>query len=247
MIPANKNPILDSLLYAYFRCVFRSRFSGVYASGIEHYKELDRSRPAICFANHTNWWDGLVAFYLSRFNWRKKAYCMMEERQMKHYSFLAWIGAFSVDLSSSLRASASVRYALRLLEKPESLCWIFPQSKITPSHHPISVKEGTAYIANRVSRTQLLPVVFRYAFFHEDKPHIFVRIGAPYEGQRPVTDEVIAECLSAELARLDEMVAQHDLSLFQAIVPPKLSINKRWEWIRRAYCGQLDSFNPENG
>ncbi len=246
MIAANKNPALDVLLYIYIRTLFKNRFSGVYVRGLEHYRDLDRNKPVICLANHHNWWDGLVAFYLSRYNWRKKGYCMMEEKQLRHYQFFTWLGAFSVDLSNPLRAAASVRYTMDLLQKPETLVWIFPQGKIVPSSTPIQAKEGTSFMANHLPKVQLLPVAFRYEFFRDDKPVVMVQIGKPFSGKRPMSDGDIGDMIRQEYALVDASARAQDLTGFKPIVAPALPINKRWEWFLLLCQGRLDKFHSDN-
>lgn len=246
MIPANKNPLVDSFFYVYLRWLFHSNFSGLYAKGIEHISQLDQARPVICFANHTNWWDGLMTYYLTRFNRHKQGFCMMEEQRLKHYRFFTWLGAFSIDTTNPLRAAASVRYAIHLLQNPETLCWIFPQGKIASIYEPIEVKEGTAYLANHSPRVQLLPIIFRYEFFREDRPTILIQIGKPAEGPRPFTDQTIRELLENEQVSLEKAIKSQNLKEFKPIIPPRLSVNKRWEWLKLAFQGKLREFKSEN-
>ena len=246
MIPSNKNPLLDSFFYVYFRWLIHSNFSGIYVKGLENFSQLERNRPAICFANHTNWWDGLMAYYLTRFNHHKKGFCMMEEQQLKHYRFFTWLGAFSIDTSSPLRAAASVSYALHLLQNPETLCWIFPQGKVASIYERIEVKNGTAYLANQVFKVQLLPIIFRYEFFREDRPSVLIQVGKQAEGPRPFTDQTILELLETEQNSLEKSIKNQDLKDFKLIVPPRLSLNKRWEWLNLALRGKLREFKPTN-
>lgn len=246
MIPANKNPLLDSFFYLYCRWLLRRNFSGIYIKGLENYSKLDRARPAICFANHTNWWDGFLTFYLTRFNSHKATFCMMEEKQLKYYRFFTWLGMYSVDTSNPLRAAASVRYTIQLLQNPESLCWIFPQGKTTSIYSPIEVKEGTAYLANNVSRAQLLPVIFRYEFLKEEKPFVLIQIGNPMEKSRTITDEDISHALTREQESLEAALRNQNLVGFIPLIPSRLSLNKRWEWMQLAFKGRLREFKRTN-
>ena len=246
MISANKNPLVDSFFYIYLRWLFHSNFSGVYAKGLENFSQLDRNRPVICFANHTNWWDGLITYYLTRFNRHKEGFCRMEEKQLKYYRFFTWLGAFSVDTSNPLRAAASVRYAIHLLQNPNTLLWIFPQGKMTTVYESIEVKEGTAYLANHASRVQLLPIIFRYEFLREDRPAILIQIGKQAEGQRPFTDQAIQKLLEVEQESMEKTVRLQKFNEFKSLVPPRLSLNKRWEWMTLAIRGKLREFKPIN-
>jgi 1-acyl-sn-glycerol-3-phosphate acyltransferase len=247
MIPSNKNPFWDGLLYVYFSRLIRSNFSGVLARGVEHYRNLPEDRPAICMATHISWWDGLMAFFLTRINQSKVTYCMMDEKQLQVHRFLTRLGAFSVDNQNALRAAASVRYALDLLKDASTLFWIFPQGQIVSRFDPTQVKHGTAFLAKHTPRATLLPVVFRYEFFAEEKPFVLIEVGSPHEIESPATDDGVAEALQRCSQRLDEAIRMGRLEDFERLVPPRWSLNKRWEWVRLALRGRLNDFRPDNG
>jgi 1-acyl-sn-glycerol-3-phosphate acyltransferase len=142
MIPANKNDIIDAVLYVYFRWLARRAFHTIAGRGLEVLRNLPADRPVIIFCNHTNWWDAVMIYLLTREMKHKACYCMMEEKQMKHYKFFSWLGAFSVDLSSPIRSAAALRYAQRLLQVNETAIFIFPQGRICRRNEMIEVKPG---------------------------------------------------------------------------------------------------------
>ena len=158
-------------LFVYFRRLARSAFHTIAAQGLERLRKLPEDRPVILFCNHTNWWDGLIIFLLTRQMRHKAVYCMMEEKQLKYYRFFTWLGAFSVDLSSPLRSAASLRYAQRLMQKTETAMWIFPQGRICRQNEPVEIKPGTDYLAQSSPHALLVPVAMRYDFFREDRPN----------------------------------------------------------------------------
>ena len=49
---------------------------------------IDNSKPVIMYANHSNWWDGFIAYLLTNRYQKKDDYLMMDIEQMKKYSFL---------------------------------------------------------------------------------------------------------------------------------------------------------------
>lgn len=245
MIPAAKDPLLDAVLYWYLKRLVSKHFHAVKIAGLKHLQGLEKTRPAIGFANHSNWWDGLMIFFLTRYQRGKDFYCMMEEKQMLHYPFFSWIGAFSVDLDNSLRAAATVRYACNLLRQNRSLIWIFPQGAMVAPHDPIKIKPGVDFLARRYKNAQMLPVALHYEFGREQRPFAYIRIGAPY-----LAGDNSDERLADELTRLRDLLhtdlRSGNLSEYQTLLKPSWSINKRWEWIRRALRGDLKGFNPEN-
>jgi 1-acyl-sn-glycerol-3-phosphate acyltransferase len=245
VIAANKSILLDSLLYIYFRAMFRSSFHTVAAHGLDKLKNLPKSSPVILYCNHTNWWDGLVVFMLTRAMPHKSTYCMMEEKQLKEYRFFTWLGAFSVDLASPIRALASIRYALRLLENNDTALWIFPQGKIVPPSEAIEVRPGTDYLAKRVPHAILVPVAFRYEFFREDRPNALIWIGDPFPAKDCSLAKITETCQES-FSLLSEAAKKQDLTVFKYIFSPKLPINKKWQWVKMAVSGRLHKFNPAN-
>lgn len=245
MISARKNALLERLLYLYLIRRLRRQFYSIEVKGLEHLRNLDPRHGSIAFANHSNWWDGLAIFFLTRHQDRKSFYCMMEEKQLRHYAFFTWIGAFGVDLSNRLQSALSIRYATRLLKNPRALVWIFPQGEMTGPQEPIAVKPGTHFLASRYPVTQLLPVCFRYEFVREDRPQIFIQFAPPFSAAES-SDEKIRTALQALCDDLDQSLRRRDFQGFQALLRPSLSINKRWEWFTLLLKGRLGEFRAKN-
>ena len=245
MIAANKNDILDALLFLYFRRLARRAFHTIAGRGFEHLRNLPPDRPVLLFCNHTNWWDGLILYLLTRQMRHKSVYCMMEEKQLKHYRFFTWLGAFSVDLSSPLRSAVALRYAQRLLQRKETAIWIFPQGKLCRPSDPVEIRPGTDYLAKNSPHALLVPVAMRYEFFREDRPNVLIEIGRPYAAVESTESRLAAEC-NAVYGKLVVAAADQDLTGFKPLFSPRLTINKRWEWIKLALTGRLREFSPIN-
>ncbi len=245
MIPANKNRFLDSLLYAYFRRSARGAFHTIAGRGLEHLRGLPADRPVLLFCNHTNWWDGLILLLLTRQIPHKASYCMMEEKQLQHYRFFTWVGAFSVDLTQASRAVASLRYAQRLLQKSETAIWIFPQGRLCRTDEPIEFKPGTDYLARKTPEAILVPLALSYGFFREGRPNVLIEVGQPFPASESNDGRLEREC-NAAFTRVSAAVQAQDLSGFSLVFPSRWTINKRWEWFKRAMTGRLRDFSPEN-
>jgi len=245
VIAANKNDILDSLLFVYFRWLARRAFYTIAGRGLEHLRNLPPDRPAIIFCNHTNWWDGLMVYLLTRQMSHKAVYCMMEEKQLKHYRFFTWLGAFSVDLSSPLRSAAALRYAQRLLQKKETAIWIFPQGKLSLPNDPVEVKPGTDYLAQNAPHALLVGVSMRYEFFRENRPNVLIEIGQPFQAIEWTEGRIARECNEA-VARANKAAVTQDMSGFEPLFKPHWTVNKRWEWVKLAATGRLREFSPTN-
>jgi 1-acyl-sn-glycerol-3-phosphate acyltransferase len=245
MIAANKNDILDAFLFVYFRHLARRAFHTIAGRGFEQLRQLPHDRPVILFCNHTNWWDGLIIYLLSRKMRHKAVYCMMDEKQLKHYRFFTWLGAFSVDLTSPLRSAASLRYAQRLLQKSETAIWIFPQGRLCRQNEPVEIKPGTDHLAQNAPHALLVPVALRYDFFREDRPNALIEIGRPFQAIDNAAGRIALECNEA-FARATQAAQAHDLAGFELLFPPRLTINKRWQWVKLALTGRLREFSPMN-
>jgi 1-acyl-sn-glycerol-3-phosphate acyltransferase len=245
VIAANKNDILDSFLFVYFRWLLRRAFHTLGARGLENLRQLPADRPVILFCNHTNWWDGLIIYLLTRQMPHKAGYCMMEEKQLKHYRFFTWLGAFSVDLSNPLRSAVALRYAQRLLQRSETAIWIFPQGKLCRPSEPVEIKPGTDYLAKNSPHAVLVPVAMRYEFFRDDRPNVLVEIGRPFPAVDCGEGRIAQECNDA-CARVMLAATEQDLTGFKPMFTPRLTINKRWEWIKLAVTGRLREFSPIN-
>jgi 1-acyl-sn-glycerol-3-phosphate acyltransferase len=245
MIPANKNDIFDAVLYVYFRWLARRAFHTISARGIEMLRNLPADRPVIIFCNHTNWWDAVMIYLLTREMKHKACYCMMEEKQMTHYRFFAWLGAFSVDLSSPIRSAAALRYAQRLLQVNETAIFIFPQGRICRRNEMIEVKPGTEYLAKSAPRAMLVPLAMNYEFFREDRPNALIEVGQPFPGLECTEGRISHDC-NETFARVQQAAREQDLADFTPLFKPRLPLNKRWEWIKLFFAGRLREFTPTN-
>jgi 1-acyl-sn-glycerol-3-phosphate acyltransferase len=232
VIAANKNDVLDALLFVYFKRMALGAFHTVAGRGLERLRNLPADRPVILFCNHTNWWDGLIIYLLTR--------------QMPHKAvYFTWLGAFSVDLSSPLRSAASLRYAQRLLQKKETAIWIFPQGRICRQNEPVEIKPGTDYLAQTSPHALLLPVAMRYDFFREDRPNCLIEIGQPFAAIDNKEGRIAHEVNDA-FSRITTAAQEQDLTGFSLLFQPRWTINKRWQWVKLAVTGRLREFTPTN-
>jgi len=232
-------------MFVYFKRMALGAFHTIAGRGLERLRTLAEDRPVILFCNHTNWWDGLIIYLLTRQMRHKAVYCMMEEKQLKHYRFFTWLGAFSVDLSSPLRSAASLRYAQRLLQKKETAIWIFPQGRIARPNEPVEIKPGTDYLAQSAPHALLVPVAMRYDFFREDRPNCLIEIGHPFPAIENVEGRIAQE-INEAFERITKSAQDQDLAGFSMLFQPRWTINKRWQWVKLAVTGRLREFTPSN-
>jgi 1-acyl-sn-glycerol-3-phosphate acyltransferase len=230
MIKANKNELIERFFSIYTRSALRKHFNSIQICGEENF--LNRSsNPAIIYSNHSNWWDGLIAFYLSRSRWNIDAYLMMDEEQMNKYAFFRWIGAFSVNRSIPNEAMESINYAVSLLKNKNAVLWIYPQGLMQPNdYRPIKFFSGVSRIIEKMDGVELIPMTLRYEFLLEQRPDVFVQIGKVKFFQKPeeireLTAELQTQLVS-DLELLKARVISGTLDGFKVILQGKSSTNK---------------------
>ncbi len=176
MLTAKKSFLFQKIFAVYNRNLIARKFHAFRVSGLGELQK--RKAPLLIYANHSSWWDGLVAFEISR-RAALDAFVMMEERHLKKLFLFRRLGAFSVVRENPRRAVESIRYAADVLNKnPKRAVWIFPQGEILPNDaRPIFFYNGLARINEKVRGIEIVPVAVRYEFSGEFKPEIFVKVG----------------------------------------------------------------------
>ena len=111
-----------------------------------------------------------------------------------------------------------------------------PQGELTANdRRPVTIFPGAARIA-LASRAQLLPVALRYEFGAEQRPDLFIRIGAPHRtaGDRPaaVTADIAAR-LTSTMDELRGDVLSGDRRHYDVLLRGRPGINRRVDALRR--------------
>lgn len=231
MIKSKKNKLFEILFSVYNTKILKKSFFRIHIRGEENFMLRDSGLPSIIYANHSNWWDGLIAFYLSRTIWNIDAYVMMDFEQMKKYKFFRRIGVFSVNRENPEEAAQSVNYAVNLLKNSNRVLWIFPQGIMQPNDfRPITFYKGVSKIANDSGEVNLIPIALRYEFLMEQRPELFISIGKvnrnnPGEDIKNLTLQ-LNNLLLTELELLKANVTGLELENFNTILQGKNSRNK---------------------
>jgi chlorobactene lauroyltransferase len=238
MIETRRNRLFEGIFLPYTRHIMRRQFYGVHVGGLEHVERLDRMRPVIFVCNHSSWWDGMLAFVLSKDIFHLESFAMMEEKQMRRYPFFRMIGAFSVVRESPRQAVESMRYAASVFTKPNVALWIYPQGVLLANDiRPLRVYPGVARIAAMLDGVQLVPVAHRYEFLLEQRPEAFTLVGEPWTPTKDadagdLTVEVERR-LTGVLDQLRSAVARGDLGGCTTILRGRSSVNARLDSVRR--------------
>ena len=177
LLTPRKLPWLERAYAAYGRRLLRRAFSRVWLGGVAW---PAGDGPLIAYLNHSAWWDPIVALYLSHDVLRRDGYGIMQGAQLRRYPFFRRVGCFGVtgDAVDDVRTLAT--YAAALLRGgPRRALWIFPQGELLPERVPLVFRSGTARLGRAVPDAPLVPIALRYALRADQRPELFVRVGAP--------------------------------------------------------------------
>lgn len=212
MIEPSKSRWFNAWFARHARGRIRRNFGNVFVSGLEETRSIVARSSMLLVANHTTWWDALVALYVSELLVRCDGYAMMDAANLKRLPFFRRVGAFGVDLTDPSDGARAMRYAVRLLGAPGRALWIFPQGRERSPFEPFgssALRPGAAQIARLARRAVVLPVGLRYAFGGAERPDLWVSIGAPIPRERDVAEGVVAQRsgIDRELTRIGRAIS----------------------------------------
>jgi 1-acyl-sn-glycerol-3-phosphate acyltransferase len=218
LLEARKHPLLERAYARYGRRLLRRAFARVWVGGAPW---PEGAGPVIAFANHSAWWDPVLALFLSHDVFRRDGYGLMEGAQLLRYPFFRRIGCFGATGDHPAEdARGLALYAARLLRhaepgaRPRTL-WIFPQGALLPARVPLAFRSGLARFSRAVPGAVLLPIAARYELRAAQRPECFVRVGSPVHaaarGESPARlTRRLEHRLREELDRLDaDLTADH--------------------------------------
>lgn len=224
MLKANKSRWVEKVFAVYNRNLLRRRFNSLLVDGLEHLTE-NKDTPTVIYANHSGWWDGLIAFQIS-YRTKSDSFIMMEEKQLKSLPVFRKLGAFSVVRENPREARKSIDYAVRLLnEKPNRTLWIFPQGEILPNDlRPLKFYNGLSRIIKQVENCRIINLAIRYEFSGGFKPGIFIAIDEaklndpPEQTDRRTLTRSLADRLTDNLDRLKTDIINNRTDEYRNII-----------------------------
>lgn len=179
MLPANKSRLFDHMFFHYHqKYLLERRFRYVGFTG-----DLDpllvEGRPVLYIMNHSSWWDGLLAYHAFRKLTNHDHYVMMEEKQLKKFTFFRKLGAFSINKESASDVKASFEYTTQLLRAGKRV-WMYPQGKIMHQDlRPLTFQRGIGVLLRRVPDAAVIPVTLVHGMYGQDKPEALMMAGPP--------------------------------------------------------------------
>jgi 1-acyl-sn-glycerol-3-phosphate acyltransferase len=246
--------IASRMFERYVRRQAARHFAGVHWRAAGRPERWNQAIPTLFVANHSNWWDGFLAFLVSR-TLGLRFRILMEARHLERYRFFLRIGARPLRRAPPRAAWADLVAAAEELQ-PGTGLWIFPQGeRRPPEERPMRCERGAAQLARaHGGLLRVCPVAFRYAFVGEQRPEAFVLVGEEWlpgaverAGSRQALMDGIAGRLEHAVTSLDELVAPERLEAFAPLTAGGLSVNKRLDRFRHAIGLLRGPFEARNG
>lgn len=163
----------------FFYGMLENRFFALRYKGEEKFENRDKNIPTIVFAPHTNWWDGIVGYNVTRRIFGKEIRLMVEE--LNRFPLLRRAGAFSVNKKSAQASMQALQYSVEVIKDLGNILYIFPQGIIRPPNfRPVEFQSGIGYVAQKAAqkygKVNLVPLAINYFFLRADKPEVMVDI-----------------------------------------------------------------------
>ena len=240
LLPARKSRLLLPPYARYGRRLLRRAFARVWVGGAPW--PGHGSGAVIGFPNHSAWWDPIVLLLLSHDVFRCDAYGLMQGEQLRRYPFFRQIGCFGATGEGIDDARAVVAHAAALLRGASGrTLWIFPQGELLPARAPLAFRSGLARLARVVPEATVVPLALRYELRAEQRPELFVRVGAPvpaeHQGAGHASDTPRAahrtrrleRALRDELARLDDDLLDAVPAGYRVVLEGRRSLSALWD------------------
>ena len=237
----------------YVRRQASRHFSGVHWAGGGASKGWDRSIPTLFIANHTNWWDGFIAYLVTR-GLGLGFQVLMEAQHLARYQAFLRVGALPLRRGRAREAYADLTAAAAYL-RPGTGLWIFPQGERRPPREPLArCERGAAHLAlGHGAPLRICPVAFRYTHLGEQLPEAFALVGEESllrpgaVAGRAALMETFAGRLAGTIGDLDALVASENLAPFRPLAAGRLSVNKRLDRFRHLVGLLRGPFEARNG
>ncbi|WP_379130002.1 lysophospholipid acyltransferase family protein [Paenibacillus sp. sgz500958] len=214
MLEALKHKGFDKLFYRYNSLYLIRRHFRYFGAAGDFKPESADGRPLLYIMNHSSWWDGLLAYHAVRTLTSSEHYFMMEEEQLRKYTFFRKLGAYSIDRSSTRDIQTSLRYTANLLRNGGSV-WMYPEGEIRLlEHRPLSLKMGVGVVLRLCPDAAVVPVTLYHGLFRHPKPEAVLLAGEPLiyrwkELEREVISMKLQTALEHQLDQQRQEMIEH--------------------------------------
>lgn len=194
--------------------------------------------PLIAYANHSSWWDPLVALAIRPlFFPGRQAYAPIAAEMLERYGIFKHLGFFGVDRSSTRGVVDYLNRAEEVLRRPGAMLYLTPQGRFADARErPLHLQRGIGSLAERVAGAQFLPMAVEYVFWEESKAEILLHFGEvrqfPDKVDRNEANAVLERALEAAQDRLAEAAVRRDATQFRTVFRGRTGVGGVYDWWR---------------
>lgn len=203
--------------------------------------EIPRGAPAVIFANHPSWWDG-VAFMLlyRRLLKDRPLFTPMAEWALDKYAFMRRLGVFGIETGTPRGTVAFLRTAEHVLQDPGHILWMNAPGRFAdPRERPIPIAPGMSRLPEMAPGANFVPLALDYPFWGERKAEMLVAFGAPIPASdllaldRDARTARLAAALEATCDRLTADAIARDPDRFETLVQGREGMGGVYQMWRR--------------
>lgn len=203
-IPADESSFFIWFFDHYTHWSLKRRFEQVWVK--QEYFPTHDSRT-VYYLNHNSWWDGLLPLYLNQNFFHQKARALMEDKQMRQYTFFSKMGAFSINLEDPKATVSSLRYAVKSLKRENACLFIYPEGTITPaSDSTPDFKDGLAWIYSKTQEVDFVPIQIYSHTMRSSKPELYLSIGSSVDPIKTLSRKELTSFFESEIYLLNEKI-----------------------------------------
>ncbi|MBR0652168.1 glycerol acyltransferase [Roseomonas terrae] len=198
--------------------------------------------PAVVFANHPSWWDGMAVMLIGRrLLGDRQVFTPMDAAALEKYAFMRRIGVFGIEPGTPRGAAAFLQTARRVLGEPSHLLWINAPGRFAdPRERPVPIAPGLARLPELAQTAHFVPLALDYPFWSERKPEMLAAFGQPVPAasllalDRDARIASFATALADTCDRLTQDAITRDPSRFETILQGREGMGGVYQLWRRA-------------
>ena len=173
ILKAKHNFIIYPFFKRYSAWLIKRNFSSIMIMGDFH----DQKLPVLLISNHSSWWDGFWAMYLTVKILKRKFHFMMLEEQLRKRMIFNYTGGFSVN-KKKRSIIETLNYTQDLLNDSNNMVLVFPQGEIQSMHTQcFQFEKGIARILkDKTEKVQIIFMANMVDYFSSSKPGIYIYI-----------------------------------------------------------------------
>lgn len=218
------------------------RFSSIRVKNVNSVLDCNNNYPFIFIAQHNNWFDGMLGWYLCDEMLKQQVNVMVED--LAKFPLLSQVGAFSVSKKSPKAILKALNYSVDFLSKKEAGLYMFPQGIINPpNHRPLKFTHGASYIAQKLGKVNIVMLAPKYTYLRQGAPEILVDFSNPIvldENNKFSSKEELTEYLEKEYIKMldkqEEIISDGKIEEYEIFYKKSDGICKRLEkWFKSRF------------